>query len=195
MWNAFFESLATFGIIALIVVGLIAGYVIGWSRVGWVAKVILAAVVLMIELFWLVSTDYVHFLLRLAETGAAGFSVGAVLNLHYLLHPSILIAAIAFGGYARRLDDVAMRAQAESIDAEQFEAALTTFFGHPELAKAGWFEQRWGKMDDDARLSWVERHIQELRELWISGEGDGLQAHDLDLAMRLAEIDKGDTVS
>ncbi|EBA14045.1 hypothetical protein [Roseobacter sp. CCS2] len=115
--------------------------------------------------------------------------MGDVFLIHFILHPCVLAGAGIIGWHARGIQAEEVQKQAEALTVPDFEQALRVLGSHPDLAGAGWFDQRWAKMEKEARLEWITQHADQLRALWLEANGEGLQAHGRELPMRLAEID------
>ena len=110
--ETFFESLFTGRIIFMVLIGLLAGYFLGYSRSGPVGMILWGAGILFVQLALFATSDYIKVLARIGSTGSAGFKVGDVFMIHFILHPSILAAAAIFGWHARGIQDEDFRQQA-----------------------------------------------------------------------------------
>lgn len=194
VFDTFIESLMTGRVIFMVLFGLITGYLIGWMRLGPIGVIIITAIILFIQMGLFVTGEYIQTLAWIGNTGSAGFKVGDVFLIHFFLHPCILASAVAFGWYARGIQDGKVQKQAEALTVGDFEKALRVLGSHPDLAGAGWFDQRWAKMEKKARLEWITQNADQLRALWLEANGEGLQAHGRELPMRLAEIDTDQSI-
>lgn len=193
MIGVFFESLFTGRIIFLILFGLFGGMVIGHARVGWLGLIFWVPVMLFCQFLILLSSAYLDGLMRIGSTGSAGFSVGSVIMLHLILHPTLLLLGIVIGRKSKSFEESERQQQAANIDAEGFVRMLNRYGAHPQFAVAGWFQARWNTMDEDARLTWTNDRLPGLRDLWIRGEDKALDGFGLELAQHLAAIDQGGT--
>lgn len=119
----------------------------------------------------------------------AGVNIAGVFYIHLAIHPALLLLFIWFGKQASNLVREEQRQKARQLTPEQIASMLIRLGSHPELAAAGWFPDRWKTLTSDDRLSWVTTHLDELQDLWCSGNGEGFEAKGTDLPMFLAVID------
>lgn len=189
MIGVFFESLFSGRILFLMIATCVAGFAMGNARLSVLGWLLLIPAVLFVQMWLFVTADYVEMLTHLGETGAAGFKVGDVFTLHLVLHPALLIISIWIGRAWRAAVDQHWIAESQQITPETFVGHLDVLGAHPDLAVAGWFDQRWNAMDAEDRLRWAEANIGALRHLWLEGGDSGLAGHNINLPMLLAEID------
>ncbi len=192
VFEIFLESLFTGRVIFMILLGVVAGYITGWSRLGPVGVVGAGLVILFIQMVLFSTSDYIRTLTYIGQTGAAGFEVGDVFVLHFIFHPLVLAIGVLLGLKARSIHDENLHAEVDGLTGEDMEKTLRVLGSHPDLAQAGWFARRWNVMDAPKRARWISAHMDDLKELLIEADGEGLKAFGKDLPQRLAEIDKGD---
>lgn len=190
----FFEAMGSGMFLMALITCVGAGIIIGggtrsiWAKIGWSIPAIFVILVLLTQ------NVYFEALSQMSRTGAlrAG-TFDSFVTFTLTVCAVLYLGSMALSSHGRSLQEADLVAANETIGAEEITRELEVIAAHPAFAH-GWFGDRWKPMSTQERRGWVKENIRALRVLRLAGRDQGFAGHDLQLPMRLAEIDlKGGT--
>lgn len=190
----FFEAMGSGMFLMALITCVGAGILIGsgtrsiWGKIGWSIPAIYVILLLLTQNVYVKS---IHFISQTGVLGAGDIDGFAYFTL--TICTTLYLGSMALAAYDRSLQEAELLAENETISADDIIRELEVIAAHPALTQ-GWFGDRWKPMSPQERRGWVQQHIKALRRLRLAGGEEGFAGHDLQLPMRLAEIDlKGGT--
>lgn len=189
MFGIYFEVLFSGRQIFILICTFFVGLFVGDSRMGFFVKLLLTLPILFIQAVMSHDSVYVRSMLDFMRTGAGGPEIENAYLLLLLTHPVLYFFWWIVGTCGRAQADHDRNIRVEQMTVEDLKREMTIIAAHPEISASGWIAQSWLPMTDAQRLTWVERHIERLRALWIETEEDPLQVIGTDLPQRLAAFD------
>lgn len=188
--NEFFAALASGRILLALICCVGGGIMIGGSvrsiggRFGWSLVMVVVVVGL------LFTSEHVRTLVRAGESGSlpSGFFDDFVF-LTVAICAALYFGSMVVAAYGVALQESDERAAVEEMGPDELLRELNVASALPVLAN-GWFAENWKGLTAEERCSWVEQHIEQLRELRLAGGDNGSAGFGANLAFYVAQIDE-----